>query len=104
MKITKIDEEFICENCGKKVDKLGYTSRDHCPYCLYSKHLDINPGDRMCDCHGILKPVNIDYNSKKGYMIIYKCEKCRQIRKNKKAKDDNQEVILEIIRSLKNFR
>ena len=40
------DEEFICENCQKKVTTLNYTARDHCPYCLCSKHLDINPGDR----------------------------------------------------------
>lgn len=40
------DESFICEHCHKKVEKLGYTSRDHCPYCLYSKHVDITPGDR----------------------------------------------------------
>ena len=42
---TEIDEEFICENCGKKVGKLGYSCRNHCPYCLYSKHVDKNPGD-----------------------------------------------------------
>ena len=42
-RFTKIDEEFICENCGEKVEKLGYTCRNHCPHCLYSKHVDINP-------------------------------------------------------------
>ena len=57
---TVIDEEFVCENCGKKVTKLGYTARDHCPYCLYSKHLDINPGDRECTCHGLMKPIGIE--------------------------------------------
>ena len=45
-KFNMIDEEFICENCLNKVQKLGYTARDHCPFCLYSKHVDINPGDR----------------------------------------------------------
>ena len=45
-RFTMIDEEFICENCGKHVDKLNYTARDHCPYCLFSKHVDINPGDQ----------------------------------------------------------
>ena len=40
-KFNMIDEDFICENCGNKVKKLGYTARDHCPYCLYSKHLEI---------------------------------------------------------------
>ena len=38
---TENDNEFICEKCNKKVDKLLYSSRDHCPYCLYSKHVDI---------------------------------------------------------------
>ncbi len=40
---TKNDNEFECENCGAHVDKLEYTSRDHCPKCLYSKHVDILP-------------------------------------------------------------
>lgn len=40
---TEIDESFICENCGKKVEKLGYSCRNHCPYCLHSKHVDVNP-------------------------------------------------------------
>ena len=37
---TEIDEEFICENCGSKVEKLGYSCRNHCPTCLHSKHVD----------------------------------------------------------------
>ena len=93
---TKIDEEFVCENCGKKVKKLGYTSRDHCPYCLYSKHVDKNPGDRCEDCHGVLEPIGAELNSKKGYVIIYKCKKCGAIRKNKAANDDNIDLIIEL--------
>ena len=58
-KFTMRDENFICENCGMEVTKLNYTARDHCPYCLYSKHVDINPGDRMNACKGLLKPVGI---------------------------------------------
>ena len=49
-KFKMIDEKFICENCGYEVDKLNYTARDHCPNCLWSKHVDINPGDRLNDC------------------------------------------------------
>ena len=96
MKINKIDEEFICENCGKHVDKLGYTSRDHCPYCLYSKHVDINPGDRQNDCKGSLEPVSIEISNKKGYVIIYKCKKCGMIHKNKAADDDNMDLIIDL--------
>ena len=95
-KFTKIDEEFICENCGKKVPKLGYTCRNHCPYCLHSKHLDINPGDRAETCHGMLEPIGIETNSKKGYIIVFKCKKCGAIRKNKMAEDDNMDEIIRL--------
>ena len=95
-RFTKIDEEFICDNCGNKVEKLGYTSRDHCPKCLYSKHVDINPGDRLEECHGDLIPVSVELNSKKGYVIIYKCKKCGAIRKNKAAEDDNMDFIIKL--------
>lgn len=93
---TEIDEEFICENCGKKVPKLHYTSRDHCMYCLYAKHVDINPGDRAETCHGMLEPIGIENNPKKGYVIVYKCKKCGAIRKNIAAKDDNMGLIIKL--------
>ncbi len=93
---TKIDEEFICENCGRKVTKLGYTCRNHCPHCLYSKHVDKNPGDRLETCHGKLKPVSLEMDNKKGYIIIHKCEKCGNIRRNKAAKDDNMDLIIDL--------
>ena len=95
-KFTEIDEEFICENCGKKVEKLGYSCRNHCNYCLHSKHVDINPGDRLEECHGILEPIGIEISNKKGYVIIYKCKKCGQIRKNKAAKDDDMNLIIKL--------
>ena len=90
-----IDEEFICEHCSKHVSKLEYTARDHCPYCLYSKHVDINPGDRANTCKGLLKPIGIE-KFKDTYKIIYKCEKCKMEHKNIMAIDDNYDVILEI--------
>ena len=95
-KFTKIDEEFICENCGKKVEKLGYSCRDHCNNCLCSKHLDINPGDRSANCHGMLEPIGVELSSKKGYVIIYKCNKCGEIKKNKAANDDNMDLIIKL--------
>ena len=89
------DEEFICENCGKKVDKLVYSSRDHCPHCLYSKHVDILPGDRMNSCKGLLEPISIE-KFKDTYKIVYKCIKCNEIHKNIIAKDDNYDEIIKL--------
>ena len=93
---NEIDEEFICEHCGKKVPKLGYSSRNHCNHCLYSKHVDINPGDREETCHGLLVPIGVEINSKKGYVIVYRCEKCGAIHKNVSARDDNMNAIIKL--------
>ena len=90
-----IDEKFICEHCGKEVKPLGYTSRDHCPYCLYSKHVDINPGDRANPCKGLLKPIDIE-KFKDTYKIIYKCESCGLNHKNVIAIDDDMDEIIRI--------
>ena len=95
-KFKVIDEEFICENCGKKVPVLGYSCRDHCPYCLFFFFFDKNPGDRSQDCIGLLEPISLEMNSKKGYVIIYKCKKCGEIRKNKSANDDNIDLIIKL--------
>lgn len=92
---NKLDEKFICENCGKNVDKLNYSSRDHCPYCLYSKHVDINPGDRANECRGLLKPIGIE-KFKDSYKIIYKCKKCGEEHKNIAAKDDDFNLIIDL--------
>ena len=92
---TMRDEEFVCENCGKNISKLNYTARDHSPYCLYSKHLDINPGDRLNTCHGLLKPIAIE-KFKDSYKIVYKCEKCGMIHKNIMANDDYMNLIIEL--------
>ena len=89
------DENFICEKCGKEVKKLNYTARDHCPYCLYSKHVDNNPGDRLNTCKGMLKPVEIE-KFKDTYKIIYKCEKCGKSHKNIIASDDNMNLIIDL--------
>lgn len=88
-----IDEKFICENCGHEVNKLNYTARDHCNNCLYSKHVDINPGDRENKCHGLLVPIDIE-KFKDTYKIIYECNKCHEKHKNIVATDDNFEEIL----------
>ena len=96
--MIKNDNNFTCVNCGKEVEKLKYTSRNHCPYCLHSLHVDIIPGDRANTCKGVLQPIAIENNSKKGYVIVFKCKKCGEIIRNKCANDDDFEKMLEISR------
>ncbi len=93
------DESFICENCKNLVKKLEYSARDHCPSCLYSKHVDINPGDRLNTCMGLLKPIGIE-KYRDTYKIIYKCLKCGEIHKNIMANDDNMDLIIELSRQI----
>jgi len=95
-----IDEAFICNVCNKNVKPLNYTARDHCPYCLCSIHVDNNPGDRQNECHGVLKPVSID-KFKDTYKIVYKCDKCGEIKRNIMANDDDFDKIIEVMKNVK---
>lgn len=94
-RFNMIDESFTCENCGKTIEPLIYSARDHCPYCLFSKHVDILPGDRANECHGLLEPIKIE-KFKNTYKIIYKCQKCHQTHKNIMANDDDMNIIIEL--------
>lgn len=84
-------ENFKCDNCGFEVLGNGYT--DHCPKCLYSKHVDINPGDRQSECKGTMKPVGFEIRHGK-YVINYVCEKCGYHHKVKCVKEDDMDVLI----------
>lgn len=94
-RFTMKDEQFVCENCGIVVMPLGYTARDHCPKCLYSKHVDIMPGDRESKCGGLLEPISIE-KFKDTYKVIYRCRKCHQNHKNIMARDDDMNEIIKL--------
>ena len=90
---------FICINCGADVPPIkSGTIRNHCSWCLYSLHVDLDIGDRLCHCRGLMQPISIEPHSKKGRQILHKCVKCGFERKNMTADDDNLDVILEIMR------
>jgi DNA-directed RNA polymerase subunit RPC12/RpoP len=95
---------FICTKCKKEVVPLSNGSyRNHCPHCLYSLHVDNAIGDRQNNCMGLMKPVSVIYNSKKGYQIVHKCLKCSFVRVNKIAENtqmpDNFEIILKLMKN-----
>ena len=71
------NQGFICENCSEEVLPLTNGSyRNHCPLCLYSKHVDEIPGDRQNSCRGLMKPTSIRHKARKGLQIIHICLKC----------------------------
>ncbi|MBR6530409.1 MAG: RNHCP domain-containing protein [Clostridia bacterium] len=93
-RFTKLDEGFTCEHCGREVAPLGYTSRDHCPHCLYSKHVDVLPGDRANTCGGLLRPTQTLPDPKRAFVILYRCEKCGQVHRNVCARDDDEDLLI----------
>lgn len=86
-------EDFACENCGFEVLGTGYTN--HCPKCLWSKHVDMNPGDRLSDCKGMMEPIAVEIKDGE-YDIVHECVKCGFKKKNKVAKEDDFEKVVEI--------
>ena len=86
-------ENFTCLKCGREVFGNGFTN--HCPRCLWSKHIDINPGDRAEKCGGMMKPVCV-WRKGNEYILLHRCEKCGAEKKNVVAKDDNIEALAHI--------
>ena len=82
---------FVCEFCGLKVYPLVNGSyRNHCPRCLYSKHVDNTPGDRASKCQGLMGPIGLTRKSGKDFQIIHRCDRCSIERVNVIARDPRQ--------------
>lgn len=92
-------EDFVCAHCGVKVKGSGYT--DHCPVCLWSRHVDVNPGDRASECGGMMEPVDVEM--KDGQKVIhYRCVKCKMEHRVKALPEDNEEEVIRIIKERAN--
>lgn len=97
-KLPKINTGFICLNCGKKNIPAIKTCRNHCAYCLFSRHLDeCLPGDRQSNCKGEMRPISILTGHRKAdFVIEHECERCGKRQRNYAASDDNRERMYEI--------
>lgn len=86
-------EDFTCEHCGTEVVGDGYTN--HCPKCLWSKHVDVNPGDRAETCGGMMRPIA---GMKRGedFIITHQCEKCGFERNKKLEKTDDFDTFVSL--------
>ncbi len=92
---TKTVEDFNCAHCGAVVHGNGYTN--HCHVCLWSRHVDNNPGDRAATCGGMMRPIAAQPDGDK-FIITHKCEKCGKVKRQKTSDDDSIDAIIEISR------
>lgn len=86
--MKKINESFICINCGQEIPLASKTCRNHCPYCFTSLHVDWEiPWDRSSTCRWVMYPR--EYKIKDSdYKILFVCSKCGKKHRNKRAQDD----------------
>ncbi len=84
-------ENFVCEHCKARVRGSGYTN--HCPKCLWSKHVDINPGDRAAICGGMMEPVRVE-GSSPSYTLAHRCVSCGHERRNAIDPADDMEKVI----------
>lgn len=97
---------FICIHCQKRVDEHapGTQHRNHCPFCLWSKHLDLKtPGDRQANCSGPMEPLGLAYKSEGGrkqgeLSVVNRCQLCGAVSKNRLAGDDDAQTVLALYR------
>ena len=92
------NESFTGKICGRPVVPAGAESehRNHCPNCLTSLHVDIEPGDRASDCGGIMEPVAVWVRKNGEWAIIHRCRRCGALSANRVAGDDNPMKLMSI--------
>lgn len=88
-------EDFVCGNCGASVAGTGYTN--HCPQCLWSKHVDVEPGDRQNPCGGMMEPVALE-GSTPHYVLVHRCVRCGAQKRNKVQQEDSPEAVIALVR------
>ena len=98
--------DFRCAHCHNIVPAAhivsGVNNRNHCPYCLWSFHLDLFvAGDRLSACKGQMRPIGLtmkksrnkyQIKSRGELMLIHECIECRTLSINRIAADDDPEA------------
>jgi len=89
---------FICQHCKRTVinEAMGTRHRNHCPWCLWSRHLDERVGDRTSACHGDMEPIAIWVKGEGEWSIIHRCRSCGLVRANRCAGDDNEMAMISL--------
>jgi len=93
--ITPEKEPYICGHCGAQV--IGGRYNNHCPQCLWSKHVDDKiPGDRASKCQQLMQPVGVKRGKKDIWRILQKCTGCDHEFIVDSSPEDNFDIIIEL--------
>jgi hypothetical protein len=108
---------FYCLHCGHLVTTnplhSGVQNRNHCPYCLFSQHLDLAwAGDRLSACKAEMQPVGLTVKltrkkyKKTGFgelMVIHTCTACSKASINRVAADDDADIVFQVYQARDNL-
>jgi hypothetical protein len=90
-RFARTTEDFVCSTCGVSVRGDGYTN--HCPACLWSRHVDVFPGDRASECGAMMRPVAVELTGD-GVVLTHSCQACGHRRRNRSATADDGTAIV----------
>jgi hypothetical protein len=90
---------FTCIHCRQEVPLYSYGTkhRNHCPYCLWSRHVDEIPGDRACGCRSPMQPIAISVREDDEWAIVHRCTGCGAMKTNRIAGDDRELSLLQLV-------
>jgi hypothetical protein len=85
-------------NCKEQIlpSQNGTAQRNHCPYCLWSLHVDFQIGDRRSACRSLMEPIAVWVKPNGEWALIHRCRECGAIRANRIAGDDNEYLLLSL--------
>ena len=91
---------FRCRHCGLDVSTAapGTAHRNHCPNCLWSRHVDDDtPGDRGADCGSLMEPFAVAVRRDGEWVLVHRCTGCDALNLNRTAGDDNPLLLLRLV-------
>lgn len=94
----KRPRSFRCAHCRIDVptDAPGTQHRNHCPACLWSRHVDNRPGDRAAQCGSAMEPIAITVRGQGEWVLIHRCTGCGELDSNRTAGDDNPLLLVRL--------
>jgi hypothetical protein len=91
-------QDFRCAQCRALVSALapGTAHRNHCPRCLWSRHVDHKPGDRAAGCDARMEPIAIWVRDDEEWALVHRCVACQALKANRIAGDDNEFLLVSL--------